>query len=310
MAKAIITDLRAGIIETMRIVEPRRFEQQKPTVKKRVKTYFIVVIMFIFLSILAWTQINPTDSGVSQKTNVVRDAKNDSIVNEDKAEEAEPVDIVKDTLRIFSDNEFKIFYDNLLQPNMLKVENPPIITGNDIADARIRKIAEDRGYRLRSSPAGNLISIEENMLQPQIYDSWKTLKSSAKKQGLSISIVSGYRSVDEQRNLFLQRLSASGASSESVALGKSDKQVDNVLITTSIPGYSKHHTGYTIDIMCSGYAFENFKNSPCNEWIIADNYKTAKENGFIPSYPPTADAQGPDPEAWEYVWVGTDLLYE
>ncbi len=225
-------------------------------------------------------------------------------------EEPVVVDNVKDTLRIFLDNEFKIFYDNLLLPNLEKIENPPSITGNDIADARIRKIAEDRGYRLRSSPIAPLSTVDGTRVQEPVVESWKKLKKAAAEKGLSISIVSGYRSIEDQRALFLQRLAAAGGSVEAVANGEADDIVNKVLITSSIPGYSKHHTGYTLDLLCSGYAFENFKNSPCNDWIIADNYKVAKENGFIPSYPPLADAQGPDPEAWEYVWVGTDLLYE
>jgi len=94
-----------------------------------------------------------------------------------------------------------------------------------------------------------------------------------------------------------------------VAAGAADDKVNTVLITSSIPGYSKHHTGYTLDLLCGGWEFENFKNSPCQKWIIADNYKVAKENGFIPSYPDGADIQGPDPEAWEYVWVGAERLY-
>ena len=294
----------------MRILEPNRLNLQKPDKNRRFKPGLVAFVMFAMISVLAWSLLKPKNLNTDSGFNTKNAEKKELDLDIADISNSLPVDTVKDTLRIFSDNEFKIFYDNLLQPNMMKVENPPVISGNDIADARIRKIAEDRGYRLRSSPAGDLISIEGNMLQPQISPSWKSLKSAASKKGLTITIVSGYRSVDEQRNLFLQRLSAAGTSIESVAAGKSDKQVDKVLITTSLPGYSKHHTGYTIDILCSGYAFENFKNSPCSDWIIADNYAIAKENGFIPSYPPSADAQGPDPEAWEYVWVGTDLLYE
>lgn len=294
----------------MRIVEPRHFEQQKPKKKIRLKLAYVFLVIFLVVPVVIWTVMKPNEPTESLQTNSISPENNLSKTNLDETEDTVPVDTIKDTLRIFSDNEFKIFYDNLLLPNLQKVENPPVISGNDIADARIRKIAEDRGYRLRSSPSSDLTTIESNTVQAQVSASWKTLKSSASKKGLSISIVSGYRTVEDQRNLFLQRLSATGASIESVAEGKSDKLVDKILITTSIPGYSKHHTGYTIDILCSGYAFENFKNSPCNDWITADNYAVAKENGFIPSYPPSADAQGPDPEAWEYVWVGTDLLYE
>ena len=128
--------------------------------------------------------------------------------------------------------------------------------------------------------------------------------------GHNITVISGYRSVERQRSLFLSRLAATGATIKEVAAGTADEKVNQVLITSSIPGYSKHHTGYTVDLLCAGFAFEDFKNSTCNVWISDDNYKLAKQNGFIPSYPPLADSQGPDPEAWEYVYVGTDLLYE
>jgi LAS superfamily LD-carboxypeptidase LdcB len=40
-----------------------------------------------------------------------------------------------------------------------------------------------------------------------------------------------------------------------------------------------------------------------------DNYLQAKKYGWIPSYPEGAQQQGPEPEAWEYVWVGTASLH-
>ena len=292
----------------MRIVEPNHFNQIKPIKKKRFKLVFLPVVALVLIASFLYLQYK-TDKPLAVQ-NSQQEITNEASQDIGAVEDNTVIDTVKDTLIVFSDNEYKIFYDNLLLPNLLKVENPPVISGNDIADARIRKIAEDRGYRLRSSPSVELKTVEGYLLQEQIASSWKSLKAEAAAKGLNMSIVSGYRSVEDQRNLFLQRLSATGVSIESVASGKSDKEVDKVLVTTSIPGYSKHHTGYTIDILCSGYAFENFKNSPCNDLMIADNYAVAKENGFIPSYPPAADAQGPNPEAWEYVWVGTDLLYE
>ena len=40
----------------------------------------------------------------------------------------------------------------------------------------------------------------------------------------------------------------------------------------------------------------------------ADNFYNAKRFGFIPSYPDDLNAQGPNPEPWEFVWVGVDLI--
>lgn len=219
-------------------------------------------------------------------------------------------DSVNDSLRLFSDNEFRLLYDNVRQSGLEPVENTPVITGNDITDMRIRKIAEERGYRLRHSANVVLVPIDGQKLQTAAATAWEKLKQAALTAGYDISLVSGFRSVDDQRELFLQRLYATGATVKSIETGDADNLVDSVLQTTSIPGYSKHHTGYTLDLYCAGFAFEKFKDSTCHTWLSAENYKKAKEYGFIPSYPSEAAGQGPDPEAWEYVYVGTELLYE
>ncbi len=279
----------------MRIIEPKKYEKtRKSKIRLVLFVALLAITIFIFRSGKAEGPIIDTDpviSDVNTKPNI------------------EPEQTITPGLRTFSGNEFRTLYDQLKQPNLDKIDLPPTITGNEIADTRIRQIAEARGYKIRSNPTVTLPSVDGFQLQEAVIQPWTNLKNSASKAGLTISLVSTYRSVDNQRSLFLSRLAAAGGSTEAIARGDQDDIVDSVLITSSIPGYSKHHTGYTFDIKCAGYAFENFKNSPCNTWLEADNYKVAKELGFIPSYPIGADAQGPDPEAWEYVWVGTDVLY-
>jgi LAS superfamily LD-carboxypeptidase LdcB len=147
-------------------------------------------------------------------------------------------------------------------------------------------------------------------LQQKAQQPWLDLKAAAANAGLQLSVVSSYRSIEDQRNLFLQRLAVTGVSIEEVAAGTADKDVDYVLRTSSIPGYSRHHTGYTLDLRCGVQNFELFASSSCFTWLSANNYENTKKYGWLPSYPSGAGDQGPDPEAWEYVWVGTDLLYE
>lgn len=255
--------------------------------------------------------------GVSYWYTANQDIENPAIAEEQEPQQEpvnEPTDVELEELpvvngfRQFSGNEFRLFYDNLLQPDLLRVELPPEIYGNDEADTRIRQIAEARGYRLRSSPSITLPFVDGHQLHEAVHQPWLDMKAAATQDGLSMSIVSAYRSVEQQRQLFISRLNARGISVTDIVNGTADEQINDVLITSSIPGYSKHHTGYTIDLLCNGYAFENFKNSPCFIWLSARNYENAKKYGFIPSYPSDASLQGPDPEEWEYVWVGIDLL--
>jgi len=288
----------------MRVVEPSDFKKtNKPRPSKKNRYLFVLLLVVgivgFFSLYSASDESQDTGTSTSENNQVQAETSNTEPIEDD---------LQPGAVRTFSGNEFKIFYDNLLQPNLDQVDVPPPISGNDIADARIRTIAEKRGYKLRSSPTVSLSSIDGFMLQKAMHQPWRELKQAATQDSIPISIVSAYRSVDDQRQLFLARLRAEGVDIADVEAGLADAEIDNVLITSSIPGYSKHHTGYTVDFLCAGFEFENFKNSPCNDWIVADNYRVAKINGFIPSYPPDADLQGPAPEAWEYVWVGSDLL--
>src|SRR5690606_37917633 len=87
-----------------------------------------------------------------------------------------------------------------------------------------------------------------------------------------------------------------------MASGAADAAIDSVLRLHSIPGYSRHHTGKTIDLSHAGGANGTFARSAAYRWINADNYAVAKRFGFIPNYPPGAGRQGPEPEPWEFSW--------
>ena len=211
----------------------------------------------------------------------------------------------------YTGEQFQELYESLAFPNTQLLVESPEITGNKDTDKRIITIAESRGYELRSVPIFPIIKTNEprldtdDLLQPKAYSAWQKLQKQAEKDGIGLELNSGYRSVDAQRELFLQRLAAAGASTTAIANGSADKLVSKVLTLAAPPGYSRHHTGYTIDLFCTG-STGLFEDSKCFTWLSDDNYANAKESGWAPSYPDGVDDQGPEPEAWEYVWVGED----
>lgn len=261
---------------------------------------FLVLLVVIAVSVLyAFNYMNNAP---------VQSTEHAVAVNIPAEEVSNEAEVKKSGLREFSGNEFRLLFDNLLLPETVKVELPPSITGNEVADARIRLLAETRGYKLRRSPESVLADVDGYPLHDVVRQPWLDLKAEATSEGINMSIVSAYRSVEEQRDLFVSRLTAAGVKISEVEAGIADAEIDKLLVTTSIPGYSKHHTGYVFDLLCAGWIFENFKDSNCNDWLEKNNYEKAKKYGFIPSYPVDADLQGPDPEAWEYVYVGAELL--
>lgn len=212
-------------------------------------------------------------------------------------------------LQYFADNQFQELYERLAHPNTQEQTTPPEITGNDAADARIRTIAESRGYRLRRVPVLAIEKtnekglIDDDLLQPYALEGWQKLKEAAGKDGVPLNLSSGYRSIAFQRDFFMQKLRGSGASVAAIAGGQADGAVVSIISSVAPPGYSRHHNGYTMDFTC-GDGNTTFKYTVCFRWLKEDNYRRTKDTGIIPSYPEEADQQGPEPEAWEYVWVG------
>lgn len=290
----------------MRVIEPRnqpvKETRQKRPVSPRLRRVLIACgVVFVSLALLSWWADRHPDQPII------------ALVKKDEPKQSQVTQ--KKTLQNFTADQFKHLYNTFAYPNTQEVTSPPQITGNPQADSRIQQLAEKRGYELRSIPVAPISKTYEkdlegdDLLQPLALSGWQDLKAAAKKDSIPLRLLSGYRSIEYQRNLLVQRLSVAGAYTADIANGLADAKVDVVLSKTAPPGYSRHHTGYTIDLACyPNGGFVEFEKSSCFSWIKADNYKIAKENGWIPSYPNGTQKQGPEPEPWEYVWVGKDSL--
>lgn len=215
-------------------------------------------------------------------------------------------------LKTFTGEQFRDTYDNFAYPNTAPIDENTPITGNVAADHQIKHLAEQRGYKKRSAPVTNTFQDvgEKYQLQQRAAQPWLDMQAAAKKDGINLGLTAAYRAANDQKDIFLQRLSAQSLTPAAIASGSQDAQVNQVLRTTAIPGYSRHHTGYTVDISCKNQPANAFENTVCFQWLSANNYQNAKKYGWIPSYPPGAGQQGPDPESWEYVWVGIDTVTE
>ena len=205
-----------------------------------------------------------------------------------------PVAGAAESLPDYTGDEFsRLFSVSVGDP----AHDPPEITGSNDVDARIRAVAEARGYERRPVADGALEWVDCHLLRPGAAAAWRRLADAAAAAGYPIGIVSGFRDLASQRSLFLRRLS-----------GTSEAAIDLCLRWTAPPGYSKHHTGLAVDITAIGSGAGSFGSSGAYAWLTADGYRNALRFGFIPSYPPDATSVGPNPEPWEWVYVGTDAI--
>lgn len=192
-----------------------------------------------------------------------------------------------------SPDQFLDAFDQAELDGLGPIGPAPAITGDGDLDARIRAIGEARGYQRRPSPDRPLVSIGPYQLQPEAAAAWQALTGSAAAAGHSLQLRSAYRSVGSQVSIFRSGLT-----------GTSDAAINERLQTVAVPGYSKHHTGYAVDIWASGVGGFGIRNTAGYRWLSENNFANAKAHGWVPSYPDGSRPAGPVPEPWELVWVG------
>ncbi len=290
----------------MRVIQPHRSVRRSKSKSKKplfvgIFTLLIVATAGIYGS-LSFNKKNEINEQ-TQSSEVLAEQRNQKQIANPGPED----------FKYFAGEEFQKLFDSVAYPNTQAFSQPPSITGDESADDRIRTIATSRGYAIHSVPVAPIDKtntpglVGDDLLQPLAYNAWQELKKSADAEGIPIKLNSGYRSIEMQRKLFLSRLYATGSSDAQIANGQADNQVVSVLSQAAIPGYSRHHTGYTVDFVCAN-GTQTFETTTCFKWLSENNYLNAKKHGWIPSSPDGANNQGPEPEPWEYVWVGVPTL--
>jgi len=127
----------------------------------------------------------------------------------------------------------------------------------------------------------------------RIAEQTKQFLAAARAVAPEESLISGYRSVEEQTELYNERvaqLEATGLSHEE-AEGQAQAQVQ-------VPGASEHQTGLAIDMSAP-----NGQSEEVAQQIIA----LAPQYGFVLRYPEGKNAiTGVDYENWHFRYVGVE----
>ena len=114
----------------------------------------------------------------------------------------------------------------------------------------------------RYEEASDLVEVEPNIvgrmqwLTPATAAAWSAMRTRAGESGVELLIVSGFRSIEHQAELFRKKLAA-GAS------------IEQILEVNAPPGFSEHHTGCAIDIATRGARplTEDFEATPAFAWL-------------------------------------------
>ena len=171
--------------------------------------------------------------------------------------------------------------------DMPMYESDIIVSGYDNLKMIVNKYYKvPEGYR-----PPDLEKFDGHELRKVAGEAYERMRDAAKAEGYSIHIVSGYRSVEYQSNLYNRYLA--------------EDTPENVDRYSARPGYSEHHTGLAMDIFGTNCSeLRDFENSPEYPWVRDNCHKY----GFIIRYlEETESITGYESEPWHLRYVGTDV---
>ena len=120
---------------------------------------------------------------------------------------------------------------------------------------------------------------------------WRAMSAAANASGVNLRVISGYRSLEEQKYLFFE-------------IKKQRGQDTRVRAQVSAPpGYSEHHTGYAVDIGDGNAPATNlnegFEQTRAFAWLQQNAARYSFELSF-----PRDNEQGISYEPWHWRYVG------
>lgn len=146
--------------------------------------------------------------------------------------------------------------------------------------------------------------IGKETINTSIINSLSRLFSEAEKNGFRFTLVSGYRSIAYQKNLFDQSVQRHRDA------GYSLEQAQNMTLSYSqMPGSSEHHTGLAVDIIDTAFLndrqdlYDDVDQLISQQWLI----NHAVDYGFMLRYPKTkVNWTGINYEPWHFRFVGQE----
>lgn len=146
--------------------------------------------------------------------------------------------------------------------------------------------------------------IGKETINTSIINSLSRLFSEAEKNGFRFTLVSGYRSIAYQKNLFDQSVQRHRDA------GYSLEQAQNMTLSYSqMPGSSEHHTGLAVDIIDTAFLndrqdlYDDVDQLISQQWLI----NHAVDYGFILRYPKAkVNWTGINYEPWHFRFVGQE----
>ena len=111
---------------------------------------------------------------------------------------------------------------------------------------------------------------KEHLLVPAAAGAWRAMKTSAAADGVTIRILSAFRTIERQAEIVRAKL-------------EKGLSLESILCVSAPPGYSEHHSGRAIDVTTDGVRplEQEFEQTEAFQWLS----RNAGRFGYFLSFP-------------------------
>lgn len=245
---------------------------------------FSLLLFFLFLTLNACAKTNSKAEQTETKSAITLSAEEeklnkvflnlsqrcrDSIPNGDSKEFLADLKKVLESEKSFSQEDLSPFY---------LIDKKHFVSQNYVPKNLITLTKND------------LFAINKNnlSLRPEAFEALKKMAEAAKKEGITLTVSSTYRSYEYQKNLFDYWVSVDG-------LEEAERE-------SARPGTSQHQLGLALDFAPVDDAFDE---TPAGKWV----YENAADFGWSLSFPQGyEDVTGYRWECWHFRYIGKEAV--
>lgn len=244
-----------------------------------VKTIFLTILTFVTSLTLNAKYITPKEDNTPINSNV-------SMVEAIDISNVSPVKVGKSTTVVSTSTGWWTYPSTIL--NVTRNGNDLLVLVNKKYKLPSDYVPED----LVNASQSGIKNGSSYMLRKILIGDLKNLVSDALSDGITLSMVSGYRSYSTQVSTYNYWLSVNNGN------------VDATDKISARPGHSQHQLGTTVDFSSTEIAsgsFSLFKDTLASKWL----YNNAWKYGFVISYPYGYESiTGYSYESWHYRYIG------
>lgn len=245
----------------------------------------VIVLLFGIISFLyyqAFVSLSETKLALSEATSTIETLENDNQeLQEALVNEQNRVNAFQEEIENFGATIGRLDKLSRLDPELLKKYSKVYFLSENYSPSKLGEIDE----QWSTNPDKELLFLDEAL--PFLED----LLEDAEEDGVSLKIVSAYRSFGTQAQLKSSYLIRYGSGANTFSAEQ---------------GYSEHQLGTTADFASeeSGWQLAGFGNTEAFTWLT----KNAHKYGFVLSYPEGNTYYEYEP--WHWRFVGQDLAKE